>query len=111
MNDLSEEYEALKQQLTNYYQYEMSLAPGCHTLPVKQQEVELVKALLLLVGGREAQQVMRQCWNTAWQGHPQMYPAREDFPLCREGWNRRGVRREESVPDPIETSTNIPNIC
>jgi hypothetical protein len=100
MNDLFEEYEALRLQLTNYYQYEMSLALDCHTLPVKQQEVELVKALLLLVGGKEAQQAMRQCWNRARQGHPQIYPAREDFPLCREGWNTRGVRREESVPDP-----------
>ena len=103
MNDIFEEYEVLKRQLTTYYQYEMSLAPDSHTLPVKQQEVEIVKALLLLVGGKEAQQVMRQSWNTARQSYPRMYPAREDFPLCIEGWNRRGVRREESMPDPLET--------
>jgi hypothetical protein len=64
MNEF-EEFELLKHQLIDHYQQEMALSKHAHTLPVNQQEVEIVKKLILLAGGREAQDVMIECWNIA----------------------------------------------
>lgn len=91
MNEF-EEFESLKQQLINHYQQEMALSKHAHTLPVNQKEVEIVKKLIMLAGGREAQDIMIECWNIARMDYPAMYVAtRSDFPFCRMGWNRRGV--------------------
>ena len=93
------EFEALKRELIDHYQQEMALSPGTHTLPVNQKEVEIVKKLILLAGGREAQDVMIECWNIARITYPAMYVAtRTDFPFCRVGWNRRGVAVSPILP-------------
>ena len=91
MNEF-EEFELLKQQLIDHYQQEMALSPDTHTLPVNRKEVEIVKMLIMLAGGREAQDVTIECWNIARMAYPAMYVAtRSDFPFCRTGWNKRGV--------------------
>jgi hypothetical protein len=46
-----EDYIELVKQLTSYYLEQFSQAT-CPTLAVKQEEVEIIKALLALVGGQ-----------------------------------------------------------
>jgi hypothetical protein len=89
---LYDEFDLLKQQLTDYYRAAFTESPHYCTLPITQQEVELVKRLISLVGGQEAIQVMRLCWNRASKDFPHVQLAtRQDFPFYREGWNKRGV--------------------
>lgn len=90
-NDLMEEFGTLKQELIAYYQNEFSSPAACYTLPVTQKEVEIIKRLILIAGGRDAQEAQIECWNIARVGYPKMCLAvRPDFPFYREGWNRRG---------------------
>ena len=87
-NDLMEEFEALKQELIAYYQDEFSSPAACYTLPVNQKEVEIIKRLILIAGGKDAQETEIECWNIARVGYPKMCLAlRSDFPFYREGWN------------------------
>jgi hypothetical protein len=86
-----EDYIELVKQLTSYYLEQFSQAT-CPTLAVKQEEVEIIKALLVLVGGRETQEIQVICWNTARAYYPWMLPACGGFPFYRDGWNRRGTR-------------------
>lgn len=59
-----EDYIELVKQLTNYYLEQFSHAT-CPTLAVKQEEVEIIKGLLTLVGGKETQEIQVICWNAA----------------------------------------------
>jgi len=93
MNDIIEEFEALKTALIEYYHNEFSSPFVWYTIPVNQAEVEIIKKLIVMVGGREACEVMVQCWNIASREYPKMRLATQsDFPLYRKGWNIRGVR-------------------
>ena len=69
-NDLMEEFETLKQELIAYYQNEFSSPAACYTLPVTQKEVEIIKRLILIAGGRDAQEAQIECWNIARVGIP-----------------------------------------
>ena len=85
------EFEELRQELIDYYRAAFSLPSVCYTLAVTQREVEIIKQLLLLIGGKEAQEVQIECWNIAREDYPKMCLAtRPDFPFYREGWNKRG---------------------
>jgi len=87
---MNEEYEALKQQLTDYYKEQFSQTSS-HTLPVSQEEVDIIKELIFLFGGKEAQEVQVVCWNMAREEYPIICEAvLPDFPFYREGWCKRG---------------------
>jgi len=85
---LVEAFASLKQELIEYYQGRFAVTSS-HTLAVDQREVELLKKLLGIVGGRETHEVMIECWNRARRDHPHIEAAvLPDFPFSREGWNR-----------------------
>ncbi len=93
MNDIIEEFEALKTSLIEYYRNEFSSPAVRYTIPVNQAEVAIIKKLIGIVGGREACEVMVHCWNIASREYPKMRLATQcDFTLYRKGWNIRGVR-------------------
>jgi len=84
------EIEELRQQLIDYYRVAFSELSVCYTLPVSQEEVEIIKQLLLLAGGKETQEVQIECWNIASADYPKICLAiRPDFPFYRDGWNKR----------------------
>lgn len=90
MVDPTIELTALMVELTEYYRVAFSSSAACHTLAVIQEEVDIIKRLIVLVGGREACEVMVHCWNTARQGYPGILPATSlDFITTRPNWNRR----------------------
>lgn len=89
MNEL-EEFESLKQELIDYSRKEFAVSHS-YTLPVDPKEVEIVKKLILIAGGRETQEIMVECWNIARREYPQMCLAvLPEFPFYRNGWNKRG---------------------
>jgi len=91
MVDPTTEYETLKLELLAYYRAAFALPTACHTLAVYPAEVDIVKRLICLVGGREACGIMVHCWNEARRGYPKMLLVTElDFLTCRDNWNRRG---------------------
>ena len=93
MNDIIEEFETLKTELSNHYRNEFSSPSVRYTIPVNQAEVAIIKKLIGIVGGRETCEVMVHCWNIASQEYPKMRLATQcDFPLYRQGWNTRAVR-------------------
>ncbi len=90
MEDTTTEYEALKLELLAYYCVAFASPTACHTLAVIQEEVDIIKRLIVLVGGRETCEMMVHCWNTARQGYPAILPATSlDFMTTRPNWNRR----------------------
>lgn len=90
MDDIIAEFEGVKVELINYYRNEFSSPAVCYTLPVSQREVEIVKQLIGMVGGKEAHEVLLHCWNVARVEYPKMCQAvLPDFPFCREGWRKR----------------------
>nr|HET6902853.1 hypothetical protein [Ktedonobacteraceae bacterium] len=91
MDDLTTKYTALTAELTAYYRCAFSSPTACRTLAVYPAEVDIVKWLICLVGGREACEVMVHCWNEARRDYPKLLLVTElDFPTCRDNWNRRG---------------------
>jgi len=91
MENTTTEYEVLKLELLAYYRVAFSSSAACHTLAVIQEEVDIIKRLIVLVGGRETCEVMVHCWNTARQGYPGILPATSlDFITTRPNWHRRG---------------------
>ncbi len=88
MNDILEEFETLKTELINHYRKEFSSPFVCYTIPVNQAEVEIIKKLIGIVGGRETCEVMVHCWNTASREYPKIRLATQcDFPLYRKDGN------------------------
>jgi len=69
MDDTTTEFTALKEELTSYYRRAFLSPSAYSTLAVYPAEVDIVKRLICLVGGREACEVMVQCWNEARMNH------------------------------------------
>lgn len=85
------ELDALKLELLAYYLTSFSSPLSYYTLAVLPTEVDIIKRLIVLVGGRETCEVMVHCWNTARQGYPAILPATSlDFMTTRPHWDRRG---------------------
>lgn len=93
---MEDEYTALKTELTDFYKHAFSSHLACRTLPVTQEEVAIIKRLILEVGGHEACQVMMEAWNTARIAHPKMLLVTQiDWVTTRPGWNQRRLTESE----------------